>query len=416
MTLTGNPSALSAVEWEPETDADHWAELVETFGTRLAHLGMVDCSKLVHAKQEPGHAEQYRGAGGQWVKMGKEGEFEITLDLTGHGSTTEGTPAVHPNETFIGWVFGGGPTCSLATSQTLTGGTAAVPTTSGANGGVAGGLYAIGDLDDGDGDGQMYPASGHAGNNLTLLAALRGAPVNGAKLDGVYCMYLPSSPLAGYIVGGRFRLLTANTIYSCHGVFPKSYAIKTVGPNGRPQLTVTLGVSRWTEVDNTGPKFPSALDPNKLLPAPVAAGSLQVGPVGTPDRAELFCTSFEINCSINVEVVRGPGGVDAFQTIIGAKRVSDGITVKFRADAGAASATPTFAEWGRGTTSFSVMYTLSTTRGSRVGFWFPKVCSRTVPVQLNDSNINRFEFEGEAYTSDTLTSELTRSRMVMGYA
>jgi hypothetical protein len=413
VTLTGNPSALGAVEYELETDADHWAEIVNTFGTRLSHVGMIDCSKLVHAKQEPGHAEQYRGAGGQWVLMGKDGEFEITLDLTGHGSTTEGTPAVHANETFIGWVFGGGPTLSLATSQTLTGGTAAAPTTSGANGGVAGGLFAIGDLDDGDGDGQMYPASAHAGSALTLLAALRGAPANGAKLDGVYNMYLPSSPTAGYIVGGRFRLQTANMQYSCHGCFPKSYSIKTVGPNGRPQLTVTIGVSRWFEVAAT---FPSVLDPNKLLPAPVAAGSLHVNAVGTSDRNELFCTAFEINVSINVEIVRGPGGVDAYQTIIGAKRVTDSITVKFRVDADAATTTPLLPGWGRGTTSFSIMYTLSTSRGSRVGFWFPKVCSRTVPVQINDANINRFEFEGEAYTSDTLTTELTRSRMVMGYA
>jgi hypothetical protein len=35
-------------------------------------------------------------------------------------------------------------------------------------------------------------------------------------------------------------------------------------------------------------------------------------------------------------------------------------------------------------------------------------------VQIRDGNINRYRFSGTAYTSDTLTSELTRARCVIG--
>lgn len=416
-----NPSALAAIQWELETSTpgvQTWGELVETFATRLSPVGPIEIG-LKHAKQEAGHAEQYRGAGGQYVLMTMDdSSFKIVLDLAGHGVTTEGTPTVDPNETFISWVLGGlSPDVSLATSQTLTGGTKSIPLTSGANGVDAGGLVCIGTLGDGAGDAQMYPVASHAANALHLLVDLRADPAAAQKVFPVWQSYLPSDPTVGAVQSARFRLQTANMQYSCHGCFPMAATIKNTGPSGRPQLEATIGVARWTEVAAT---FPNVLTPNKLLPAPVAAGSLHVNTivdgVYTTARNELYCHAFDITYSMKVEVLKGPGGFSPYQSIIGARRVVDDVQISFTVDADAASTTPLLPGWGRGTTSFGVMYTLSTTPGNRIAFWFPKVCSMTVPIQMADSNINRFKFEGSCYTSDTLTTELTRSRMIYGSA
>jgi hypothetical protein len=411
---------LGSITYEAETTGAFnpatgtgWGENVNTYTTlQIANLMPVDTSGLVHNKTTSDFTEQYRGAGHAYVLMTMGGSFKTIHHLHGHGSTLVGSPSITADETFLGRVFGN-VGLSAAASTTLTGGTVTAPTTTASGTFSAGGLCRVGTLGDGDGDGQMYPLLSHVTTTLNLLAGLRGAPVNGAVLYPVVQLYTPSSPTTSALNGTRFEIMTANTQYRCHGCFPMSISITGLSPGEAPRLEVTWGVSWWTDTGST--TFPTTVTQNRNLPAPVAAGSLHVQAVGTTTRQELVCRNFSIDYNLGVEALKGPGGSYQYQDIVGAVRTgNESCSINFTVDSSAAG-TVTLADWGRSTTNRFVMYTLSTADGSAVGFKFPKVCSTSVPVQIADGPANRVRFDGMCHTSDTLTSDLSRARMVLGF-
>lgn len=405
-----NPSALGAICYEAESA---WGEDVTTFSTfRLPVLDAVDASGLEHAKDGPGRVEQYRTAGSQHVLMTMGGSFKMKLDLTGHGSTMVGSPTLEQIETFLGIVFGN-VALSASASTTLTGGTAAVPTTTASGTFSAGGLCRIGALGDGDGDGQMYAIGTHVTTTLTLLGALNGAPVNGAVLYPVAQIYPSSSPTSTSITGTRFLLQTANLMYECHGCYPTAVSFSGLNTGERPQIEITWGVSWWRYSTAT---FPSAVTSDQFNPAPVAAGSFNVQTVGTTTRNARSVRGVSIDYTLGVEPLLGPGGVNAYQKIVGAVRTNDSIKITWTEDADAATTTPVLPGYGTATNSKYIVYSLSATDGSAVGFKFPKVCIDSVGVQKADGNINRITCSGMAYTGDTTTSALTLAAMILGFA
>lgn len=407
-----NPDSLGSITFEAET---LWAEIVTTFTTtRPAIVAPVDCSKLVHNKSPAEYTEQYRGAGHRPFLGPQGGSFSMKLDLGGHGSTMVGSPTISALETLLGRVWGN-VALSAAASTTLTGGTANVPLTTASGTFSAGGLCRVGSLNSSDGgSGQMYPIATHVTTSLTLLADLRGTPVNGAVLYPVVQLYPSSSPVTSAVTGTRFQLLTANGQYNCHGCWPMSVAITGLSAGERPQLEITWGVSRWT--DTSAVTFPSAVATARNMPSPIAAGSLQVNAVGTVTRNELVYRNLTIEYTLGIEPQKGPGGVGAYQDIVGAARTgAESCKVSFTVDAGAAGVT-TLADWGRSEVDRFVMWTGSTTDGKAIGIKLPKVCSETVPVQIRDGGINRVRFDGMAYCSDTLTNDLTRALFVLGLA
>lgn len=402
---------LGSITYESESS---WGEDVNTYTTfRIPTLTPVDCSGLVHNKSTADYTEQYRGAGHRPVPMTKGGSFTIKLDLAGHGSTLVGSPSVTALETFINRIWGGTGAFSLATSQTATGGTATIVTTSGATGVTAGGLVRIGARGDGDGEGQFYLASDHSSSNLTVLNNLSAAPANGAVIYPAYMFFSNSSPTSSAITGTRFELLTGNTQYRCHGCWPMSVTFSGLSAGERPQIEVTWGVSWWTDQGST--TFPSTVSTARATPSPVASGSLHVSAVGTSTRAEYVYRNLSIEYNLGTEALKGPGGVHQYQDIVGAVRTGgETCKISFTVDA-EAPGTTTLADWGRSEVDRLIVLTLNPNDGKAVGFAFPKVCSETVPVQMRDGQ-NRVRFEGMAYCGDTLTSELTRARMVMGFA
>jgi len=67
------------------------------------------------------------------------------------------------------------------------------------------------------------------------------------------------------------------------------------------------------------------------------------------------------------------------------RRTVDQIKVSWTQDADASpTATPVAQGYGTAATSLHALYTLSTTAGSRVAFYFPKLCVTNVPVQFDD--------------------------------
>lgn len=406
-----NPSALGAICYEAESS---WGEDVTTFATqRLPILGAVDASGLMQGKEAPGRVEQYRNAGSEYVKMIMGGTFTTKLDLAGNGTTMVGSPSVSAVATFLGIVFGN-VGLSATASTTLTGGTATAPTTTASGTFSAGGLCRIGALGDGDGDGQMYSIGTHVTTTLTLLGDLNGAPVNGAVLYPVTQIYPSSAPTSTTVTGTRFLLQTANLEYECHGCFPTSVTFTGLNTGERPQIEITWEVSWWRYSTAT---FPSTATQATLYnPSPVAAGSFNVQTVGTTTRNTRTMRNFSLNYTLGMVALKGPGGVNAYQATIGARRVDDSIALSWTEDADAATTTPVLPGYGTAGTSKHIEYTLSTTDGSAVGFKWPKVCITNIATQKAEDGINRLTVDAQAYTGGTTTSALTLAAQVLGLA
>jgi hypothetical protein len=181
-----------------------------------------------------------------------------------------------------------------------------------------------------------------------------------------------------------------------------------------PKIEITWGVSWWTDAAST--TFPSAVTSNRYLPAPVAAGSLHVQEVGTVTRNEFTCRNFTIEYNLGTIPLKGSGGANAYQETIGAIRGGEeSCSISFTLDSQAAGTT-TFADWARAETDLCLAYTLSTVDSRAVGLWAPKFCLTGVPVQMGDGGVNRIRVSGMCHTSDTLTTELTRARLILGAA
>ncbi len=408
------PSSLGAIEMATESA---FAETSTTFATdRIPVLGMVNTSGLVWAKEEPGRVEQYLQGGSQHVLMGQSGSFEMEIDLAGHEATTAGSPTLTLRETLLGYVHGN-VALSAAASTTFTGGTATVPTTTASGTVSPGGLIRSGVLGDGRGNGQFHAVSTHVTTSLTLLTGLDVLPTNGDVLYPAACIYPSSTPttgLNGSIGSLRFRLLTNGLQYACHGCAITAVTYSNLNTGGRPKARFTVTVARWSAVSAT---FPSAVASSTANPSPVAAGSFFFAAVGTATRATKVIRGFELNYTLGIVPLTGPGGVGAYQSIVGYRRTGDKINLSWVEDADASpTATPVAQGYGTGATSYHALYTLSTTAGSAVAFYWPKLCVTNVPVQFDDGGINRMKVECAAYTSGTTTSALTLAAQIMAFA
>lgn len=408
-----NPSSLGSITYEVESS---WGEDVDTTSTfRLPHLGRVDVSKIMQDKHAPERVQQTLQGGDGWILGTHGGEFDIETYLTGHGASTTGAGSVSSYETYLGKVIGN--VSSYVAGTTLTGGTANIPTTTASGTHLAGGLTFIGALGDGDGDGQAYAIATHTAQNLTLLTDLRGAPVNGAAMSGGTMLYPPESPTSTAITGCRFLLQTANLQVLCHGCFPKSYVVTQLNPGDRPRIRVTWGIS-WFEYKAS--TFPSTVSTDTSNPGPNAAGSLWVNTVGTTTNASgASCRTyrnFEFTCAIQVYPQEGPGGVNQYQKIVGARRGPSSYKVAWTEDADAATTSPVLPGYGTSTNKKHALLTLSTGDGSRVAMYWPNLCVSTVPNQIDNNGLNGIRIDYEAYSGSTTTNDLTMSAWRMLFA
>jgi hypothetical protein len=408
-----HPGALGSICYEQEST---FGEDVDTATThRVATIGPVDTSGLSHAKVDSMRTVQYRNAGTQWIRMADSGSFKTDIYLAGHGSTTAGSPTADAYETLLGFVFGNAA-LSASASTTLTGGTASVPTTTASGTFSAGGVAFIGAAGDGRGNGQMYGITTHVTTTLTLLNALAASPTNGDVLYPAMQLYPSESPTTTSITGLRFLINTANLAYMCHGCFPMSYSISGTGFGEVPRISVTWGVS-WFETSTA--TFPSTVASSNANynPSPInSTGLLHVQDVGTVTRNARTHRNFALDVQIGIEPTMGPGGANAYQTIMGARRTVDKYKVSWTEDADAKTLTPVLEGYGTGTTSKVVAWTGSTAIGSRVGCLLRSVCISNIPVQRIDQNLNRLLIEGYGYTGATTTNDLTLSSFVWGMA
>lgn len=408
-------SQQGAIVYEAEAS---WGVDTTTFAThRLPITAAVDTSGLVWNSEPSNRVETDRQAGSPHVKMTKGGSFTVEMDWPGHGSSTAGSPTVDALETYWGLVFGN-VALSATASTTLTGGTAAVPTTTASGTFSAGSLCRVGTLGDARGNGQLYAIGTHTGLNLTLLGALDGAPNNTDVLYPVVQTYPSSSATSGTaITGARFLLQTANLCYEAHGCFPMSVETTGLNPGERPKRKVTWGVSWW----RYSTVALSTVTSNQYNPGPVAAGSLNVAAVGTTTRSKRpLVRGLKITHTLGVQPLKGFGGVNAYQDIVGAVRTGDAIQIEWVEDADDATTSPVVPGFwetatATGFAGYHIEGTFSTTPGSAIGFKCPKFCpGMGYPIQFSDGGINRVKIVGEAYTGATTTSELTKAAIVYG--
>jgi hypothetical protein len=397
-----NPGVLGAVCYEAE---GAFGEDTDTTATlRLPTIGPVDVSGLVHEKLDPDRTRQYRMDGTSWILGTMSGSFKTKMYLPGHGSVTTGAISITALETLLGIVFGNAAT--TATGTTLTGGTANIPTTTDSGTLDPGDLCFIGALGDGDGGGQCYAVAAHTTTNLTLLTDLLGAPVNGAPRYGGTTIYPSSSPTATTVTSVRMLLQTANLQYLCHGCFPTAVALSGFNPGELPTIEITWATAWWEYSTAT---FPSAVSTDTSNPAACAAGSLFVNTVGTATSSIRTYRNFTIEYTLGMATLMGPGGLNAYQKIVGCRRTPDAIKVSWTEDADAATTSPVLAGYGTSTNKKHALLTCSTADGSRVAMYMPNICISNVAVQKMDQDLNRLTIEGMAYTGPTTTSALTLS-------
>lgn len=404
-------SALGAVEFENETG---WAEVSTSFGSRLAVLGEVDCSGLEQAKVPANRTVQYQNDGTMPVRGTLGGSFTTDVWLPGHGVATDsGIPAAQTHETFLGYVLGATTFGGAAT--TGSGGTASTITTAAANGLTPGQVVFCGVKGDTRADAQAGVVDTHAANSCALLNELPAALSGVDAVASSVMVYPTETPTSVALTSLRMRALTANQQYAMHGCLPQSLTVTGLSPGEIPRASVTWRPSRWEPVSAT---FPSALSVDQFNPAPCAGGSLFFQAYATNTRQVYACRSFDLSIDLNVTPIMAPGGVDAFQDVIGGVRGPMTITASFIVSAGNASASPTWpGRWDSDSQFYHLLYTLSgAASGRRMAIYMPKVCIvDRKPVQRSQSGVNAEQVTVRAYTGPSSVNAITQSAVRLAF-
>lgn len=408
-----NPDRLRALEYEAEAS---FAEDVSTFATHRLPVLEGSTLDIKHPNLRPEFSMQRLQEGFAPISGTMDGStITFRMYLAGHGAATSGATSVAEPEVFLGLVWGNTSVVSASSGDTITGGTAAVPTTTGASGFTAGSLCRIGTLGDGDGNGQFAAVGTHSSNSLTLLTAIDGAPANGAVLYSAVNMYVPEDPTDVSVTSVRFRYLTGNLQYQLHGCYPMSMKFSGLNTGQVPIVELQFGIARWTLT--TGGTFPSTVTSNNYVPASNAAGSMFVQDVGTTTRALQTFRDLSIDFTLGHTPLMGPGGIGAYQGTVGCVRQPSTCTISWTVDADAATTTPALDTLFGSTTGKHILVTLSPIATKAVAFYFPRVFFYgDRPTQITDGGVNRLRVTGTAATGPTTTSNLTLSAVRLAFA
>lgn len=404
-----NPSVLNACCYQAESTFGETTTIATTLRLNLA--APIDTSGLKQDLIDPGTQKQRLMDGTTWIRGSMGGTFKIKLWLAGHGSSTSGSTSIGLHEAFIAnYILGsaGAAAVSAASGTTTTGGTAAAWTTTASGTFAAGSMCRLGALGDGRGNGQFYAVGTHTTTTLTPLTQPPSAPTTDVLYSAV-TGYLNSTTTA--VTGLRFLLQNKNIQYLTHGCAVTGASWGGFGIGESPFVEATVECSWWEYSTAT---FPSAATTETFTPVACGGNSFFCNDVGTATSALRTIRSFTIDHKMNVYMLPGTGGVNAYQKYVGAVRGPDEVTVSWVEDADDTTLTPVMP--GKVGTPQHALYTCSSVAGKAMGFYFPNLCFNSVPVQVSDSNINRFKITAMAYTGPTLTNELTSSAMRVGWA
>jgi hypothetical protein len=393
-----------------------WAEASTSMAgaQQIPHTGVVDVSGLKRALIEAGRAQQYKNAidkrvAGAW----SDARFTFRVEITGHGSATNGAITISELENLLGWAIGGvvrtatvGHTFDAGSTET-----ALVLDAAPAAPGV-GGLFRAGQKKDTRADGQWGVVETFAGVNLASEVALPAAPANDDVFYPAVNIYTVESTCV--VTSKRFALKTADECWVVHGGFAES--VKLMGGNAGELLMaeITVRVS-WAEQVNV--TFPDTTTTAAWTynGAPNAAGGIFMNDYGTATRQILACRSLSIDLSLGVRPLISHAGVDGAQIITGASRTQDICKVELVIDAVGASATPTWLNKALAGTPQHLLAGYSVGNGTaaacRLGYL---VWDTETPVQVANDDLNRLVLKLQAGTDVAETDELSRSMFKLG--
>lgn len=407
MTTLG--SQYGAIRYATETT---FGEDTDTVSSRIPIIGRVNLDGLTQPMIDPGITKQRFNDGSQRILGAMGGSFTTEFMLTGAGASTSGAvPAATELITLLGYVFGN-TAASASSGTTLTGGTAAAPTTTASGTFSAGAMCRVGALGDGDGEGQFYAISTHATTTLNLLTALQGAPVNGAVLYTGRMVYPYETVSTGTTIQSlKFQLHTANYQVLCHGCYPTAVSITGLSPGEQPKVSVTWALS-WFEFK--ADTFPVSTTTDTTPGMTVAAGSLFFNDVGTSTNARVTSLrQFELNITINHIPLMGTGGVNNYMAITGCRRLGISAQITITEDAEAATTTPTrFTHQqtdDNSRTNKHACYGLNTRNGGSWGIYAPNMRLAAEPVITEMNGVNVVKTVWDCLTGTTTTNDLTLS-------
>lgn len=415
-------TAIGFIAFEAESSFAESGD--DTYTTRIIPRdGSLDLSGLARPMIERPRLQQYLNEGSSYVPGAfGVGTFSFTVDLHGHGSTTNGALTSHSLLELLGHALGnvdssqvGGATTStsadaeeiISTNTTL----------------VAGGLCRVGALGDGFAEGQATVASG-ASSTYSLEVALPGVPQSG---DIVYPM-LMSYPISS--VGStqltaddsttnntlRFVLASGNLQFVARGCACTAISVAGLNPGELPSITFTFSAAVWAPVNQT---FPSATSATDHAPAPVASGSVTLQAEGTATRSTVEAREFAVNIGLGMQPVFGPGGASEAQNVVGWTRVPAQTTVSLSVPSEAATATPTYWDLFRtdpqSATARHLLWLSAPVDGRAVALYFPRLRpTGNVPTQSEIDGLAYVPLEFRADTDDDASDELRRANFVIG--
>jgi hypothetical protein len=413
-------NALCAVEYEAEAT---WGVNTSTFAThRVPILDPVDVSGLNQDGIEPLRAVQQMQGGTTPIMGPLGGSFKTRLWLTGHGSTTSGATTLDAMETFKGYAFGNPANSTGVIASAATGTTAAVGSTTTNVVTAASGTFARGSLcrigtsglsKDVRGGGQFYPINNHTTTNLLLRHA---TPTAAANADVVYAainFWFPELAGNTAVKGLRFRFLTPDQQYECHGCWPMSVTITGTNPAEVPIMEIEWGVTWWQST--SGGTFPSSVTQNQYNPAPVGGGSFIVYDVGSTVATEYSIRAFSVSIQLGIAPLPGVNTVHPRARYVGAVRQPSKIRFSFTYDAEAAG-TNTFETKRQAGTSIGWTWSGSTTAGSALGMHAQNCKLDKAVRQVQMNNINSYTVEGYCCAGSDTTTDLSQAALVMAYA
>lgn len=411
--MTTSASRLGAALYEKETN---FGEDVSTFGTRLQLLNRVDLSGLTHERVNINPTQQRPHEGVQDIRLGMGGSFTIELLLTGHGGTAAGALTQTDLATLLGYVVGNVHSADSGGTADGTGSASAIDITGGSF--TAGGLLRLGQLGDGRGEGQFLAVKSFSSGTATLLTDAPSAASAGDVVYASQVVYPSETPGSFESVDTlRFRLLTANKQFDCHGCYPTSIEFLNLNADEIPRVRITFGVA-WFRKANVG--FPDTTATDAKTGAKIAAGSLFLNDVGTSTRQTYGLRDFSITIENEVVPLRGPGGNNEHQVIVGCKRVrcQAKVSTTFDAESTGTQTWYDLYQTDEGSVSSKhMLWTGSVGDGKAVAFYFPNLkITSPVPTQQEADGLNRVTVEWEAMTSTDTTSDETLSnwRLAMG--
>jgi hypothetical protein len=403
----GNIAELQDVLYNTEAA---FAEVDTTFGTALPLIEAVDLSGLAREMPEQPIVKSRPWQGTQHVLMPWEGKsISLRFRMTGLGASAAGAVPSSDLATFLGMIIGNVAN-GLATGTTATGGTAAIPTTTAANGVAAGAMARIGAIGDTRGGGEFFAASAHAGSSLTLLMAMGAAPSNGdviyaSKMIYPYCLTPSQFEVPTTF---RLRILTSNGKYDLRGCFPMGPPVFSGVSTGEvPEFTLQVGVSA---VATNASTFPSATVPQRHASSPTTNGVFQFQVVGTTTRAVKAIRSLSFDLGWSGEGIKGPGGLHEGQVYQAARRRPGYASLEFVVDNDGPNTMRDLAIASAvSRASYQALWSASCADGRSWGIYWPNLRFAGEPLQMPDGGYNRERVRMSAHLGGTITTDLTAS-------